>query len=56
MHNWTEQDRLDHRKWARRVAFCYGLAAFLLFGAIAMNMGTTEATDHTAAGTHSPVG
>ena len=47
MRNWTNQEQLEYRKWAHRVAFCYGLAACLLFGAIAMNMATTGAMDRT---------
>jgi len=47
MRKWTDEERLEYRKWAHRVAFCYGLAACLLFGAIAMNMTTTGAMDRT---------
>jgi hypothetical protein len=48
MRKWTDEERLEHRKWARRVAFCYGLGACVLFGAIAMNMATTGTIDRLA--------
>jgi hypothetical protein len=60
MRNWTDQEQLEYRKWMRRVAFCYGLAACLLLSVIAinqsMNMAATGATDRTAAGINSPTG
>jgi energy-converting hydrogenase Eha subunit H len=48
MRKWTDEERLEHRKWARGVAFCYGLAACLLFGAIALNLATTGTMDRLA--------
>jgi hypothetical protein len=48
MRQWTDEERLEYRKWAHRVAFCYGLAACLLFGAIAMNMATSGTVDRIA--------
>jgi len=56
MRKWTDEERLEYRKWARRMAFCYGLAACFLFGAIAMHMATNGAMDRTAAAIHSPAG
>ena len=53
MRNWTDEERLAYRKWARGMAFFYGLAVFLLLGVIAMNkplnMAATGAKDLTAA-------
>jgi len=53
MRDLTDEERLEYRKWARRVALCYGLIALLLFGAAAMyappNVAVIGAKDRTAA-------